>query len=69
VIGIPETGADGASFLDIAFDAVVDTIKQLPPGAAARSGCGREAVKRGGARRGCLQLGARSRCPRAYIDE
>jgi ribonuclease J len=46
LIGIPETGADGASFLDIAFDAVVDTIKQLPRARRRDPEAVAEAVKR-----------------------
>ena len=46
LIGIPETGADGASFLDIAFDAVVDTIKQLPRARRRDPDAVTEAVKR-----------------------
>jgi ribonuclease J len=46
LIGIPETGADGASFLDIAFDAVVDTIKQLPRARRRDPDSVAEAVKR-----------------------
>jgi ribonuclease J len=46
LIGIPETGADGASFLDIAFDAVVDTIKQLPRARRRDPDAVAEAVKR-----------------------
>jgi ribonuclease J len=46
LIGIPETGADGASFLDIAFDAVVDTIKQLPRARRRDPDSVEEAVKR-----------------------
>jgi ribonuclease J len=46
LIGIPETDADGASFLDIAFDAVVDTIKQLPRARRRDPDSVEEAVKR-----------------------
>jgi len=46
LIGIPETAADGASFLDIAFDAVVDTIKQLPRARRRDPDAVEEAVKR-----------------------
>jgi len=46
LIGIPETGADGASFQDIAFDAVVDTIKQLPRARRRDPDSVAEAVKR-----------------------
>src|ERR1700722_9968646 len=46
LIGIPETGADGASFQDIAFDAVVDTIKQLPRARRRDPDAVAEAVKR-----------------------
>ena len=40
------TGADGASFQDIAFDAVVDTIKQLPRARRRDPDSVAEAVKR-----------------------
>jgi ribonuclease J len=46
LIGIPETDADGASFLDIAFDAAVDTIKQLPRARRRDPDSVEEAVKR-----------------------
>ena len=46
LIGIPETDADGASFHDIAFDAVVDTIKQLPRARRRDPDAVAEAVKR-----------------------
>ncbi len=46
LIGIPETGADGASLIDIAFDAVVDTIKQLPRARRRDPDAVAEAVKR-----------------------
>jgi ribonuclease J len=46
LIGIPETGADGTSFQDIAFDAVVDTIKQLPKARRRDPDSVAEAVKR-----------------------
>jgi ribonuclease J len=46
LIGIPETDADGASFFDIAFDAAVDTIKQLPRGRRRDPDSVEEAVKR-----------------------
>jgi ribonuclease J len=46
LIGIPETSADGDSFQDIAFDAVVDTIKQLPKARRRDPDSVAEAVKR-----------------------
>jgi ribonuclease J len=46
LIGIPETSADGASFLDLAFDAAVDTIKQLPRARRRDPDSVEEAVKR-----------------------
>jgi ribonuclease J len=46
LIGIPETSADGASFLDLAFDAAVDTIKQLPRARRRDPDAVEEAVKR-----------------------
>jgi ribonuclease J len=46
LIGIPETAADGASFQDIAFDAVVDTIKQLTRARRRDPDSVAEAVKR-----------------------
>ncbi len=46
LIGIPETDADGDSFQEMAFDAVVDTIKQLPKARRRDPDSVAEAVKR-----------------------
>jgi ribonuclease J len=46
LIGIPETGPDGASFHDVALDAVVDTVKQLPRARRRDPDAVAEAVKR-----------------------
>jgi ribonuclease J len=46
LVGIPETNADGEAFHDIAFDAVVDTIKQLPRARRRDPESVAEAVKR-----------------------
>ncbi|MBV9968369.1 MAG: ribonuclease J [Xanthobacteraceae bacterium] len=46
LVGIPELGADGGSLHEIAFDAVVDTIKQLPRPRRRDPDAVEEAVKR-----------------------
>ncbi len=46
LIGIPQTGADGASFHDLAVEAVVDTVKQLPRARRRDPDTVEEAVKR-----------------------
>ena len=60
LIGIPETDADGASFHDLAVEAVVDTVKQLPKARRRDPDSVAEAVKRA-VRAAVARTGARSR--------